>query len=178
MGAVGVDIHKHEYQYRQINFSDVDCIKGLIKNRYMIDPYYGNETNNNIYEAGEVIPINQELIGIFRDLDELIKETKLTSKQIEIVNMLFEGNNEEDVATHYYQRTEKVDNIINTICEKIKKSNDYKWKYDYIYLNYIKSNWEFKECGRCKRNKPKSEEFFNPDSRNKDGLHSFCRSCR
>lgn len=177
MGAVGVDIHKHEYQYRQISFSDVECIKGLIKNRYMIDPYYGNETNNNIYQAGEVLPINQELISIFIDLDKLIKETKLTPKQLEIVFMLLEGNNEEDIADYYNQRTEKIENILNTICEKIKKTNDYNWKYNYIYLNFIKGEWDYKQCSKCREHKPKINEFFRFNPNTKDNLQSRCRSC-
>lgn len=40
MGVVKRDVHKNEYLYRIISFSDVDCIKGLIKHRSMIDIYY------------------------------------------------------------------------------------------------------------------------------------------
>lgn len=177
MGAVGVDIHKNEYQYQKISFSDVDCLKGLIKNRCIIDPYYGIEQNYNIYEAGDVLAVNQELIGIYIDLDNLIHETKLNEKQLYIINELMKGYTEEDLSTYYKQDVSRIYTIIDTVCDKLKKTHDYKWKYDYIYLNYLKVEWDYKQCSRCKEYKPKTEEFFRSHPITKDGFQSQCRSC-
>jgi hypothetical protein len=177
LGAVKEDIHKHEHQYKQINFSDVNCIKGLIKNRWMIDTYRGIETNNNIYEAGNVTAINQELICLFSDLDRLIVKTKLNEKQLTIINMLMDGNNEEDIAEHFGQDSWRIVEILDTVTEKIKRVNDYEWKYYNVYLNYLKVEWDYKTCSKCGESKPQTIEFFSPDKRKKDGLYSHCKEC-
>lgn len=178
MGAVKGDIHKHEHPYKQISFSDVDCIKGLIKNRWMIDSYRGLEQNYNIYEAGDVKSLNQELICLFVDLDNLIQKAKLNAKQIAIVEMLMDGFTEEDVAEYFKQDAWGIGKILDTVCRKIKKVNDYDWKYNNLYLNFLKGNWEYKICNKCSESKPKTNEFYRERIDQKgDGFYNSCRDC-
>lgn len=37
---------------------------------------------------------------------------------------------------------------------------------------------ETKKCGRCKEEKPATNEFFNKDSKTKTGLRSYCKICQ
>lgn len=35
-----------------------------------------------------------------------------------------------------------------------------------------------KECGRCKDNLPCTTKYFHKNKQSKDGLHSYCKTCR
>ena len=35
-----------------------------------------------------------------------------------------------------------------------------------------------KQCSKCHKSFPKNIEYFNRNSANKDGFHSYCRECR
>lgn len=178
IGSVKVDIHKDEHHFRQISFSDVDCIKGLIKNRWLIDPYYGLERNNHYNFAGTILPMNQELICVFVDLDRLIHKVKLSKKQLFIISKLMQGYSEEEVAESLNNEVSTINRTLDTISRKIKKINDNEWKYDYIYLNYLKVDWNYKQCPKCKEFKPKTEEFFRARSDSYgDGFYNNCREC-
>jgi hypothetical protein len=177
MGMVKIDTHKAEYQFQRITLSDIDCIKGLIKNRWMIDEYFESEINTNIYSAGDVKPLNQELICTYLDLDNLIKKAKLNDKQLAIIHMLMQGWTEEDIADEYKQDVTVIQSIFDTACEKIKKINDYEWKYNYIYMNKKKVEWDYKKCSKCGESKPKTDEFFRERSDSKDGFRNECREC-
>lgn len=207
MGVVR-DINKNEYQFRQISLSDVNTIKGLIKFRSMIDDYYyfdpeelkdiqkvskliakeeakrnGNKLmlrniNEDKYSASVINGVNQELINIYLDLDDLIEKISLSEKQYSVIYMLMCGLTEEDVAFYYGQRKNRITEILNTVCKKIKAEYDKQWKYNYIYMNHLKSPWEFKECRKCGENKPLNDDFYRVRSDNKgDGYRNECRIC-
>lgn len=178
MGLVKVDKHKAEKQFERISFSDIDCIKGLIKNRWMIDKYMDLEHIGSIELANDVQPINQELIITYIDLQSLIKKANLNVKQRFIVNKLMEGYTEKDVADMFQQTESNINQTFDKIAEKIKKVNDLQWKYDYVYMNYIKSKWNFKRCKKCNNFKPATNDFYNTDKKNKDGYMNICKACR
>jgi DNA-binding NarL/FixJ family response regulator len=70
MGVVKRDIHKNEHKFKQISLSDVDCIKGLIKYRSMIDEYYN-------YDSEDLKNIQAiSLIVASKELDRKNKEDK------------------------------------------------------------------------------------------------------
>jgi hypothetical protein len=228
MGVVKRDVHKNEYLYRVISFSDVDCIKGLIKHRSMIDIYYEpaskhiNEINqiaiqiaeiemnkknqerfeklkeegkipknkkykykkfyknqrNDIIEASNITELNQELICVYADLDNLIKKTSLNDKQRDIIEKFMSGLDEYDIGLLYKQRADKILNILDTACEKICNEYKKRWRYHMAEQDYIKIEWDYKKCSKCGENLPATRDFFSPDLRNKDGLHSICKKCR
>ena len=63
------------------------------------------------------------------------------------------------------------------IIRKIKKSKK-------NMENYYKRNPKeeipegYKKCARCKELKPKTTEYFNKQSKTKDGFHYSCKDCR
>lgn len=177
MGAVQIDIYKNEYPFKLINFSDIDCIKGLIKFRWMIDSYYGSSRKTRFDEAGDVKPLNQELISIYADLDNLIERCKLTKKQKYIIEQLMMSYTEEEVAERFKQKPRRIYDILETVALKIKKLNDLTWKYDYVYLNYLPVQWDYKICNKCNHSKPMIEKFFRLNSKTKDGFRPECREC-
>lgn len=178
IGVVQIDIHKSEYQFHRISFSDINCIKTLIKNRWRIDSYMQNEHNWNLFESGNVKPLNQELLITYIDLDKLIEKAKLNIKQKYIVERLFEGYEERDIAEMFKQDVSPIRRTLDVICNKIKIINDQEWKYNYMYMNYLKAKWSYKTCSRCGESKPRLREFFSLDSSKKDGFKGVCKQCK
>lgn len=178
MGAVKIDIHKNEHPFKLISFNDINCIKGLIKYRWMIDSYYDTDQSYSIYEAGNVQPLNQELICLYTDLDNLIEKCKFNDRQKIIIKLLMDGWTEEDIANEFGQHVSQIYKTFDTICEKIRKQNNFEWKYNYIYLNYLPVEWDYKKCSKCGEMKPATEEFFTTKADTKDGLHPYCKNCR
>ena len=177
MGSVQIDIHKNEYPFKLITFSDIECIKGLIKFRWMIDTYYGMKRNFNLDEAGDVKPLNQELICIYADLDNLIAKCNFNKKQKYIIKQLMSGRSEKWIAKKFNQLPQRIYEAVNTIAMKIKNVNDKEWKYNYVYLNYLPVQWNYKKCVRCNEFKPKTRDFFGLDKRNSDGYQGICKEC-
>ncbi|WJJ55253.1 hypothetical protein QB910_000009 [Dabrowskivirus KKP3916] len=178
MGSVKIDIHKAEHQYHRVTFSDTECIKGLIRFRSKLDPYQDIKVNRNEDQAGDIRDFNQELVVLYLDLDNLIKETKLTYKHMNLLKKLMAGWTEADIAEELGVTEEAVIQQFDTIANNIKKTNDIKWKYDYMYLNYLKAPWSYKTCKTCGVVKPLTSEFFSPDKKNKDGFRTQCKACR
>jgi predicted DNA-binding protein YlxM (UPF0122 family) len=178
LGSVKIDHHKSEYQFHCVTFSDTECIKGLIRFRSRLDPYYKMSANYNESEAGDVRPLNQELICLYIDLDDLISKSKLNKKQLDVVRKLMDGWTESDIADEYGTSKQAIVSMLDTICYAIKRTNDLRWKYDYMYLNYIKAPWNYKACKVCGKFKPMTTDFFSLDKKSKDGFRSICKECR
>lgn len=178
MGLVKVDVKRAERPFELLSFSDIDCIKGLIKNRCIIDPYFQAEKDNNYNFANIVKPMNQELIVIYIDLDRLIDEANLNVKQRFIVNKFMEGYTVEEIAGMFPCEERNITSHLDKVCNKIKEINERKWLYDYIYMNYVMPPFDFKKCSRCEKTKPAVNEFFSLNKSSKDGLHSICKDCR
>lgn len=178
LGSVKIDIHKDESKYKHLSLSDINTIKLLIQYRKVIDPYYKIKVNYNIFESGDVKPLNQELIATYIDLDTLIDKTKLNEKQLYIIRELMDGATEEDIAEEFGQYTHRITNMVDTICQRLKDTNDYLWKHEYIYLNHKKVEWNYKKCSKCGESLPATTQFFAPDRTGKYNLRSICRYCR
>lgn len=183
IGSVKVDIHKAERQFEIITFSDVDCIKGLIKYRSLVDKYRGAEhgvvssIHTHFDTASVTGNVNQELIAVYVTLDELLAKCNLNVKQRYIIQKLMDGYNEYDLAEQFKCDARNIASTLNTVCNRIKKINDLDWKYNYIYLNKMRANFSYKICSNCKENKPVTDDFFGKDNRNKDGFKSYCKRC-
>lgn len=178
IGLVKIDLKKSDRQFELITFSDIDCIKGLIKNRCIIDPYFRAEPNNNFNYAGAVKPLSQELICIYVDLDRYIEMAELNAKQRYIVDRLMEGYTEDDISQMFGDRMQNIYSHVDKVCKKIKAVNDYGWYYDYMMVSQLKVPWEYKKCIRCQEYKPATSDFFHAKESSKDGLYQMCKSCR
>ena len=169
MVGVKIDIHDDEYEWRNVTLSDEETIRGLLKYRYIYDSMIDNEV-----DAGS---INEELVCLYADLDRVIKCCSFTKRQKEILDLYMTGYNEQDIAEELNLRMDIVEGIIRSICRKIKKENDLAWKYDFVYWSKVKTPEKWKQCNKCKRWLPATEEFFSPDKRNSDGLRGICKKC-
>lgn len=89
-----------------------------------------------------------------------------------------QGYIESDVADMFKQDASVINKTVNSICNKIKKINDMSWKYEYIFMNFIKAEWSYKRCSKCKEFKPKNTDFFGNDESRSDGFRHVCKSCR
>jgi len=176
MGSVKVDLHGKEMFYKDLTLSDIDVVQLLIEFRYKYDKYAGFETNNFFQEAGEVADVNQEAIATYAALDVLIEECKFTKEQMKILKMIEQGYIMKEIADELGLISE--DNIrqrLNKIIRDITKANERNWR-KIIYVN--KLDLKTKGCSKCKEMLPATNEFFSDDLRNKEGLHSMCKSCR
>lgn len=172
-----VDPYQAELPYKQISFSDPECIKRFIKNRWMIDPYFELKGTSLSMHANQTSPFNQEIICLYADLDQLIAKAKLKDKQQKIVLWLMQGWSEEDIAAVFHNQTSTIHRTLQTIILKIKAVNDREWKYNFIYRHYLKAPWEYKQCKKCQETLPKIEQFFTTSKNSKDGFHSYCKAC-
>jgi hypothetical protein len=181
---MGRDIRKSERQYEFITFSDVDCIKGLIKKRSMIDEFCDTQHNASMKiakhwdTASDAIgEVNSEVIAIYVTLDDLINKCGLNWKQRYIINKLMIGWTEQDLAEFFKTEPKMIASTLNTIANKIKRINDLDWKYNYIYMNILPAKFLYKTCTKCDESKAATDDFYGKDNRNKDGFKSICRKC-
>jgi len=170
VARVKIDIHDDEYEWENVTLSDEETIKGLLKYRYIYDAMTHNEV-----DAGS---INEELICLYVDLDRMIGRCNFTKRQKEVLDLYMTGYNEQDISEELNLRMDVVEGIIRSICRKIKKENDLAWKYDFVYWSKVKTPEKWKQCSKCKRWLPATEEFFSPKSDSSDGLHPYCKKCR
>ena len=77
--------------YDNIDFSDMDTLKQLMYSRASFEStgyasrasaFDRNEPNNSLYT---------DIMIVYMDLDELIKESRLTDKNIELINLVMSG---------------------------------------------------------------------------------------
>ncbi|GIP32612.1 hypothetical protein [Paenibacillus sp. J2TS4] len=132
----------------------------------------------NADSAGNIKHVNQEILCLYVDLDHLIRRCKFNELQEDILNLLQDGRPEETIAQKWNKDVSQIYRVLETICKKIKKQNDQEWKYDYLYLNYLTVQWEYKKCSRCGTMKPMHPEFFSPDSSKASRFKSICKACR
>lgn len=135
MGAVTIDIHKKERDFQSLNLSDMNVVKYLILHRNKIDSIYEVNTNNNIYQAGEVFEFNQELITLYASLDKLIEKIKLKDREKVMLKLLFDGNEISDVINEYGYPRKTAYRMFNRIVEKIVNQNNEDWQ------RVVKSNF-------------------------------------
>lgn len=170
MGSVRIDIHDDEYEWKNVTLTDIDTIRGLIKYRYQYDAL--------IYEDAKAGGMNEELICLYADLDRMIERCSFTKRQKEVLDLYMVGYNEQDISEVLNIRPDVVEGIIHSICKKIKHENDLAWKYDFIYWNKVKTPDKWKQCSKCKKYLPATEEFFSPDESKLDGFKYICKKCR
>lgn len=129
MGAVSVDIHKGEREYKNLTLSDENVVKYLILYRSSVDVSYGANTNININQAGDMFEFNQELICLYASLDKIIERLNLNSREKKLIELIFEGNKISDIVNvkSYGYAKKTAYRIFNKIVEKIIKENHDDW---------------------------------------------------
>jgi hypothetical protein len=161
-----------------VTLGNIDCIKGLIKNRWVIDTNYKDKMEIHYNNAGNCQALSQEIICMYADLDVLIEKAELNVKQKFIVEKLMEGYTERDIADIFNRDKSNIHKSFQGICLKLKKINDLNVKYDYIFVNCLKAPWNYKKCSYCDEYKPVTEDFFTYKKGTSDGFHTVCKFCK
>jgi DNA-binding CsgD family transcriptional regulator len=130
-----------------------------------------------IWEDAKAGGMNEELICLYADLDRMIERCSFTKKQKEVLDLYMVGYNEQDISEVLNIRPDVVEGIIDSICKKIKHENDLAWKYDFVYWSKVKTPDRWKQCSKCKKYLPATEEFFRPRVDSIDGFRHECRKC-
>lgn len=128
MGAVSVDIHKKEREYKHLTLSDENVVKYLLLYRSGIDVNYGANININISEAGDMFEFNQELISLYASLDALLGKIKLKENESKLLELIFEGNTIADVIKHHDYPKKTAYRIVDRIVDKIVVENNSGWR--------------------------------------------------
>jgi len=176
MGSVKVDLHSKEMFYKDLTLSDIDVVQLLVEYRYKYDKYSGFNTNNFYLEAGEIADLNQEVVATYASLDILIAECNFNKEQMKILEMIEQGYTMKEIADSLGLIDEtSIRQRLNKIIRDIANANERNWrKTTYVHMLDLKT----KNCIRCKKDLPATNEFYSDDLRNKSGLHSICKTCR
>lgn len=106
------------------------------------------------------------------DLDNLIKDTKLSTRDSNILALYREGLTLENIGNEINTSKQMIEHIINRIINNI--INTYNKQYeDWYYLNIEKGT--YKTCKSC--NEVKLISNFATDSKMKDGHKNKCKAC-
>lgn len=170
------------HEWEAISLSDIDTIKGLIKNRFEFDENYVMqlyETNNPLESNG--VPLFHEIITCtYLDLERLIDNANLTEKQNAIIDMFMQGYNEYEIADSFKDDISNIRSVFDTACQKIKEQNDFEWR-EWVEISgrvKIPDGVRYKRCSKCHKWLRADGENFAPDRTGKYGLRSICRKCR
>lgn len=129
MGALAIDIHKQEREFKHLTLSDRNVVKYLILYRNKVDVTYGANTNIDINSAGDMFEFNQELVCLYASLDNVIGKIELNEKELKLLNLIFEGNTIADVINVYELYPKKTAyRTLNRIIDNIVLENNKQWK--------------------------------------------------
>lgn len=139
MGALSVDIHRGEREFRNLTLSDENVVKYLIQYRSKVDLLYSANMNINIEQAGDMFEFNQELVALYASLDSIIIECKFKEKQSMLLELLFEGNTLSDICRmkNGFKRSATYD-LFDRMVAKIVKVNNSKWLETMEKIGYTK----------------------------------------
>lgn len=171
------ELLRAESRYRNVTFSDTDCIKGLIKLRSSLDIIRVGR-NDSRWDAAASSAFNTELVCLYADLDNLIARSRMSDKQQFVLERLMDGWHEEDIAALFRQRVNRIYAMFDTVCDKIKRENDLIWKHEFALIHYVKTNSGKKRCSGCGNEWPRHEDFYRRRVDGKgDGYYGKCRRC-
>ena len=173
MGAVKVDIKRDFNIWNNINLSDPNTVRGLLRYRYKFDILFYENILGSRYINYE--DYSEDISYIYIDLDSIIDDILFTERQLKIIKLYQLGETEQEIAFDLEVAQSTINVNIDTICKSIVRENN--WRY--LKVMYLK-NLELKGkiCKTCGEYLPAIDEFFTPLSISKDGLVSHCKKCR
>jgi len=139
LGALSVDIHRGEREFRNLTLSDVNVVKYLILYRSKVDLLYNAERNIDINQAGDMVEFNQELIALYASLDKIIKECRFKEKQSKLLELIFEGNTLQDICRMNigYKKSATYD-LFDRMVLRIVNANNKDWLETMKKMGYVK----------------------------------------
>lgn len=169
MGAVKRETKTSEgLAWEVVNFSHKDSVKGLLKNRVQFDLLFKRNTSHLLYESHmDICKYEYEILCTYADLDELIKTTALSDRQMVAISLLQEGYSIGQIARKMCCKQPTVTSIIDAACTSISKTAHKKWLLK-VYKNVKKT--PLKKCACCGDVLPESDKFFYIHNKNEDKI--------
>ena len=169
---------RYNSEWDKITLSDSNTIKGLLRFRYKFDLLLDNSENRYGLESNcDLANFSEDVICIYADLDNLIKQANFNEYQKKVLNMYMYGHSEEDIADLLDVERQSINRLIDNICRMLCEINYQNWKLNYVFWDVKRVNSNYKKCSKCKEWLPATEEYFSPDLRNNDNLQGICKKC-
>ena len=165
-------------EWNIVNLSTPESIMGLLKFRWKFDFLFNRGHGSILSSNCDLAKYSEDIICLYVDVDHLLERANLNDRQNEIINLYMEGYNEKEIAYILNDDMRNINGIIYSVCKKLCEINNESWKYNFIYWDKVKVRTNYKQCTKCKEYLPATGEYFSPDKRNNDGLHSNCKKCR
>lgn len=127
MGAVAIDVHKQEREFKELTLSDENVVRYLILSRNELDKTYGVENTLDVYTASDTFTFNQELVVLYASLDKVLEKITLKEKDKRFLELIFEGNTIADVTNLYGYGHQTAYNTLNRIVSKVLIENKKDW---------------------------------------------------
>lgn len=124
-----------------------------------------------LYRESEVYDFQSDLGCIFKDLEDVLNEVKLTEKQEELLNLWMKGMTVSKIAKELNKSVGTVSKYLDRIVSKIVDVYEEKLE-NWYYLNIRKG--EYKRCNKC--GEIKLINKFNKNG--KQGYKSMCKICQ
>lgn len=173
MGVVKVDINRDFNIWNNINLSDQNTVRGLLRYRHKFDILFYENMLGSEYINYE--DYSEDISFIYIDIDDIINNLNFTERQLKIIKLYQLGETEQEIAFQLDVAQSTINENIDTICKSITKEND--WRY--LKVMYLKNlELKGKVCKTCGEYLPAIDEFFTPLNITKDGLVSHCKKCR
>lgn len=137
MGAVSIDVYRKEREYEHLTLSDVNVVRYLILYRSAIDLTYGASCNFNIYQAGDTMNFNQELIVLYASLDNIISRIRIKDKDRKFLDLIFEGNDISEIIEHHDYPRKTAYRTMERIVDKISEVNKADWEKTMLVKGYV-----------------------------------------
>lgn len=115
--------------------------------------------------------LQDDLSCVITDLNDLIKETNLTNRQMEVLELWREDKSQTDIANILGINQSNVNSLMDKIANNIMKKYEEQYE-EWYFLNVRKG--KYKTCSKC--GEVKLLQRF--DKKGKQGHQSQCKDCR
>lgn len=167
-----MDLHEAGRPWDYVSLSDDQVIKGLLMFRDKLDIYYCFSLKDcRTHDARD---INESLICLYADLDELIRSCRFDQIQLWIITWISCGYRFNEIGAQLGTEGRIISTLFTQMCKRIARQHEYQWR---LWCNERFQIHGWKLCGKCGERLPGNLSFFGKDSRNRDGLYSWCRRC-
>lgn len=184
LGVVKVDTKKDFNIWNNINLSDMNTVRGLLKYRYKFDELYYSTIDDRLgngidSEYVDYANYSEDIRFLYIELDDIINNLisfkKINDRHMFLLKLYQDGESLEYIADKMNVTFQNVSVMLDNISKKITAENNWRYlKVKYLSIFKLKS----KKCSRCGEELPITEEFFTPLELGKDGFFTYCRKCK
>ena len=153
----------------KIDFKNEKHILGLLNNYFELKEKCGHKVDSDIWH-------------ILTDFENLIKSVKFKDHIRDILIMKISGYRYDEISDLLKKKygmdlnARRISKIYKNVIPKMIVEQ-YEQNYeDWLYTYRVKG--KYKKCSKCGEIKLATHKYFSPNKQNKDGLHSYCKSCR